>query len=79
MRAPFGLFDAGELTQLVEAAGFRDVLVEHRVGVVQFTSVERFVLSYIAGSPLAGHVAQANTAAREKLTGDTEHALEIRD
>jgi ubiquinone/menaquinone biosynthesis C-methylase UbiE len=76
MRAPFGLFDAGELTQLVETAGFRDVRVEHRVGAVQFPSVERFVLSYVAGSPLASHVAQANLAAREELTGDTKHALE---
>jgi ubiquinone/menaquinone biosynthesis C-methylase UbiE len=76
MRAPFGLFDVGELTQLIEAAGFRDVAVEHRVGVVQFPSVERFVSSYIAGSPLASHIDRANMAACEKLTGDTEHALE---
>jgi ubiquinone/menaquinone biosynthesis C-methylase UbiE len=75
MRAPFGLSDAGELTRLVENAGFRAVTVEHRVGAVQFPSVERFVLSYVAGSPLAGQVAQANIAAREKLTDDTTYAL----
>ncbi len=31
--------------------------------------------AYVAGSPLAAHVAQANIAAREKLTADTEHVL----
>jgi ubiquinone/menaquinone biosynthesis C-methylase UbiE len=36
MRAPFGLFDVGELTQLVEAAGFRDVMVEHHAGLSNF-------------------------------------------
>jgi ubiquinone/menaquinone biosynthesis C-methylase UbiE len=76
MRAPFGLSDAGELTQLVEAAGFRSIRVEQRVGSIQFPSVERFVLSYVHGSPLAGLVAQANIAAREKLIADTKNALE---
>jgi ubiquinone/menaquinone biosynthesis C-methylase UbiE len=75
MRAPFGLADAGELTQLVEAAGFRAVTIERRVGAIQFPSVERFVLSYVAGSPLAGQVAQANVAAREKLVDDTKSTL----
>jgi ubiquinone/menaquinone biosynthesis C-methylase UbiE len=75
MRAPFGLSDAGELTQLVEAAGFRSVTVEQQVGSIRFPSVERFVLSYVHGSPLAGLVAQANMAAREALTADTKHAL----
>ena len=75
MRAPFGLSDADELTQLVSAPGFRDVRIQQRVGTVQFPSIERFVLSYVAGSPLAGHVSQANDAAREKLMADTRHAL----
>jgi len=75
MRAPFGLSDAGELTQLVEAAGFRSVTVEQHVGSTRFPSIERFVLSYVHGSPLAGLVAQANIAAREKLTADTKLAL----
>src|SRR5215471_15135436 len=45
MRAPFGLSDADELTQLVSARGFRDVRIQQRVGTVQFPSIERFVLS----------------------------------
>jgi ubiquinone/menaquinone biosynthesis C-methylase UbiE len=75
MRAPFGLSDVSELRQLVEAAGFRDVEVHQRDGTVQFPSIERFVSSYIAGSPLAGHVSQANDAAREKLRADSAQVL----
>jgi SAM-dependent methyltransferase len=75
MRAPFGLSDVGELTNLVGAAGFRGVIVQQRVGKVHFPSVEHFVLSYVAGSPLAGPVSQANDAAREKLISDAKNAL----
>jgi ubiquinone/menaquinone biosynthesis C-methylase UbiE len=75
MRAPFGLSDADELTQLVSAPGFRDVRIEQRVGTVQFPSIERFVLSYVGGSPLAGPVSQASDPAREKLMADTGRAL----
>jgi hypothetical protein len=76
MRAPFGLSDAGELNNLVETAGFRDIKIHQRVGSIQFPSIERFVSSYIAGSPLAGHVSQANDTAREKLRADSTQALE---
>jgi len=75
MRAPFGLSDAGELTNLAHSAAFQDVTVQQRVGKVQFPSVERFVLSYVKGSPLAGPVSQANDAAREKLVSDAKNAL----
>ena len=76
MRAPFGLSDASELNKLVEDAGFRDIKIHQRVGSIQFPSIERFVSSYIAGSPLAGHVSQANDTAREKLRADSAQALE---
>jgi ubiquinone/menaquinone biosynthesis C-methylase UbiE len=76
MRAPFGLSDANELSRLVADAGFQDIKVRRRVGAVQFPSVERFVVSYVAGSPLANHVSQANDAARENLTAETKLALE---
>jgi ubiquinone/menaquinone biosynthesis C-methylase UbiE len=76
MRAPFGLSDAGELSRLVAAAGFRDVAVEQRAGAVEFPTVERFILGYVAGSPLAGHVSQAGDAARENLVADASRALE---
>lgn len=75
MRAPFGLSDSGELEALVSAAGFQDVAVQQRNGMVRFPSVERFVLSYVAGSPLAGPVSKADDAAREALIIDVGNAL----
>jgi hypothetical protein len=44
-------------------------------GTVRFPSVERFVLSYVAGSPLAGPVFKADDAAREALIADVRNAL----
>ena len=75
MRAPFGLSDADELSRLVAAAGFRNITVQRKLGAVEFPSIERFVLSYVAGSPLAGHVSQASDMARENLTSDSKVAL----
>ena len=76
MRAPFGLSNADQLADLVRAAGFQDVAIQQRLGTVRFPSVERFVLSYVAGSPLAGPVSQANDAAHGALTTDVRNALE---
>jgi hypothetical protein len=76
MRAPFALSDADELATLVRNAGFEDIAIQQRVGTVRFPSVERLVLSYIAGSPLAGPVSQANEAARGGLIADAKNALE---
>jgi SAM-dependent methyltransferase len=76
MRAPFGLSDANELSRLIGAAGFLDIAVQRTVGAVEFPSAERFVLSYVAGSPLASHVSQASDVARQNLIADTKLALE---
>jgi ubiquinone/menaquinone biosynthesis C-methylase UbiE len=75
MRAPFGLSDADELATLVRNAGFQGVAIQQRVGTVRFPSVERLVLNYVAGSPLAGPVSQANDAARGALVTDVKNAL----
>jgi hypothetical protein len=75
MRAPFGLSNADELAALVRAAGFQNIAIQQRNGTVRFPSIERFVLSYVAGSPLAGPVSQANDAAREALITDLRNAL----
>ena len=75
MRAPFGLSNADQLEALVRDAGFQDVAIQQRVGTVRFPSPERLVLSYVAGSPLAGPVSQANDAAREALITDATNAL----
>jgi ubiquinone/menaquinone biosynthesis C-methylase UbiE len=76
MRAPFGLSNADELEALVRAAGFQNVAIHQRSGTVRFRSVKRFVLSYVAGSPLAGPVAKADDAARDTLITDVGKALE---
>jgi SAM-dependent methyltransferase len=75
MRAPFGLSNAGELEALVSTAGFHNVAVQQRNGTVRFPSIERFVLSYVAGSPLAGPVSKADDAAREALIADVRSTL----
>jgi len=75
MRAPFGLSNADELQALVGAAGFQNIEVHERSGMVRFPSVDRFVLSYVAGSPLAGPVSKADDAAREALITDVRNAL----
>jgi hypothetical protein len=75
MRAPFGLSNVDELEALVRAAGFQDVAIQQRSGTVRFPTVERFVLSYVAGSPLAGPVSQANDAVRAALITDVSKAL----
>ena len=71
-----GLSNADELSRLVAAADFQNITVQRSAGTVEFPSVERFVSSYVAGSPLAGHVSQASNAACEHLAADTKMALE---
>jgi SAM-dependent methyltransferase len=75
MRAPFALHNAGELEALISAAGFRDVVVQPATGMVRFPSVEHLVHGYVAGSPLAAHVAKASDSARAALVGDVQSAL----
>jgi len=75
MRAPFGLSNVDELEALVRAAGFQNFAIQERSGTVRFPSVERFVLSYVAGSPSAGPVSQADDAARAALITDVRNAL----
>ncbi|WP_247349659.1 methyltransferase domain-containing protein [Bradyrhizobium sp. 132] len=75
MRAPFGLSNADELEALVRATGFQDIVIQQRSGIVRFPTVERFVLSFVAGSPLAGPVSQADDAARAALITDVRNAL----
>jgi SAM-dependent methyltransferase len=57
MRAPFAFGDDPRpLAVLLESAGFVDVDVRARAGTVRFASVEAFVRSQRAASPLAAHV-----------------------
>jgi SAM-dependent methyltransferase len=57
MRAPFVFDDDPRpLAALLGSAGFGEVDVQARAGVVRFGSVEAFVRCQRAGSPLAAHV-----------------------
>jgi ubiquinone/menaquinone biosynthesis C-methylase UbiE len=75
MRAPFALADAEELRGLIAAAGFRDITIRPVAGTVRFPSVARFVQDYVAGSPLAGHVAKVSDEARAALVSEVSDAL----
>lgn len=75
MRAPFALGDADGLRGLIAAAGFRDITIRPVPGTVRFPSVTRFVQDYVAGSPLASHVAKASDEARAALVSEVAAAL----
>src|SRR5919198_1397469 len=76
MRAPFALGDAGELSRLLERAGFYDCAIRAETGSVRFASAAMLVRSYIGGSPLAAIVATAPTPAYEKLVSEVERTLD---
>lgn len=76
MHAPFVFGDTtDELHNLVTQAGLQDIVIRFDVRMVRFPSAEALIQSYAAGSPLAGHVAGADEAARERLFRDVHTAL----
>jgi hypothetical protein len=75
MRAPFALSDAEELRGLITAPGFRDIAIRPVPGTVRFPSVARFVQDYVAGSPLAAHVAKVSDEARAAIVSEVGDAL----
>ena len=78
MRAPFALADAEDLRGLIAAVGFRDITIRPVAGTVRFPSVARFVQDYVAGSPLAGHVAKVSDETRAALVSEVGDALRSR-
>jgi hypothetical protein len=70
MRAPFSLGDPEELSSLIPEGGFEVLDLRAETGTVRFASVERFVASYVAGSPLAAPVAAAPPEARDALLAE---------
>jgi hypothetical protein len=76
MRAPFVLGEVEELQTLLVAAGFRDVGIHPVTGTVRFPSATHLVQSYVAGSPLAGHVANATEEGRTALLREVSVALQ---
>jgi ubiquinone/menaquinone biosynthesis C-methylase UbiE len=76
MRAPFSLDDPEQLRSLIAAAGLGDVEIRPSVGTVRFASPNDFLRYYVAGSPLAGPVGQAEDRARRALMQDASTALQ---
>jgi ubiquinone/menaquinone biosynthesis C-methylase UbiE len=76
MRAPFSLGDPEELSSLIAEGGFEALELRAENGAVRFASVERFVASYVAGSPLAAPVAAASPEARDALLAEVVAKLE---
>jgi SAM-dependent methyltransferase len=75
IRGLFALGDADELRALVIGAGFRDVAIRPLARTPRFPSAEEFVRRYVAGSPLAEPVGQADDAARAAVLRDVATAL----
>jgi len=75
MQTPFSLGEVDELHALITAAGFRDVTIRSAVKSLRFPSPEDFVRRYVAGSALAGLVAQVSPDIPEALLGDVRQAL----
>jgi hypothetical protein len=67
MRAPFSLAGAREVRSLLTEAGFHDIDIRVREGMVYFASPEEFVRGTVASAPLASLTAQADDDARSAL------------
>ena len=75
MQAPFSLSDPEGLAALTHSAGFRDIVVQSKVGTIRFPTIEHFVADYVAATPLAGYVCAAGKEAREHLLSEAQSAL----
>lgn len=61
---------------LMTDAGFQNITIRSDVRMVRFDSPEAFVRYQVAGSPLAGHVAQVDDSAREALIDEVTTAMQ---
>jgi ubiquinone/menaquinone biosynthesis C-methylase UbiE len=79
---PFGLGDAEELRALIAGADFRDITVRAAVKTLRYRSPAEFVLGYVASSPLASAVGNADASARASLLAEVgaklAHAVDDR-
>ena len=67
VRAVFSIDDATELENLLAQAGFRDVNAEAEVLDLPLPEPKEFLWQYVAGTPLAATVANADEDARSAL------------
>ena len=65
--AAFSLPDAAELRGLLEAAGYRDVLVHNIRMTLRLPPLDEFLLPHLSSLPVAGLVATASEESRAAL------------
>jgi hypothetical protein len=65
-----------KLRSLANDAGFSHVHIRSDVQMVRFASPEALVQYQVAGSPLAGHVAQTDDPVRDAIVADVTIAMQ---
>jgi SAM-dependent methyltransferase len=75
--AAFSLGDGDELSGLLQAAGFRDVVVHHVRMTLRLPPPEEFVLRHLSAVPAAELVAAAGEQARMALVADIKEATRL--
>jgi len=76
MCAPFSLPEASEVLSLLTEAGFHDIDIRVREGMVYFASPEEFVRGTVASTPLASLVAKIDDDARAALLSEVRTRLQ---
>jgi ubiquinone/menaquinone biosynthesis C-methylase UbiE len=70
VHAVFSLHDPDAVRELLDAAGFTDVVVDHRVKTLRVPPPRDFLWQYVHSTPMAGALAQTDEAARAALEAD---------
>jgi len=75
IRAAFTLADLHELRTLVTGAGFARVHLRITTNLLRFPSLERYVLGYLAATPVAARVASMDESSRTAMVREVAEAL----
>ena len=77
IRAAFTLADPHELRTLVTGAGFARVHIRITTNLLRFPSLERYVLGYLAATPVAARVASMEEHSRTAMVREVAEGLHI--
>lgn len=75
-RSPFSLWSIGELHDLVEGAGLRNVEIHSRGRILRLPPPAEFVPQYVSGSPIAAASGEADASVLEAVVRDVAEALQ---
>jgi SAM-dependent methyltransferase len=75
-RSPFSLWSLGELSDLLEGAGWRNVEIQSRERMLHFPSPAEFVPQYVWGSPIAAVIGKPDTSVLDAVIRDVADALQ---